>query len=217
MKLISKENMEKVLNFIYNKAVNGVAGMDSAYELAQDYKSKYPQDLNKQISSLVNWQCLKSGATGFVTNLGGLITLPVALPANITGVLLLQLRMIAAIAILCGYKPNNDRVQTLAYCCLIGDSINTFIKKAGVQLSSKIGYKVIGKIPYAVIKKINKEIGMKILTKFGQKGIINLWKFVPALGGVVAGGFDAVSTKTVGSFAKKSFISNDSKNFVYSG
>ena len=46
MELISKENMEKVLNFIYNKAVNGVAGMDSAYDLAQDYKSKYPQDLN---------------------------------------------------------------------------------------------------------------------------------------------------------------------------
>jgi hypothetical protein len=214
MKLVLDNTVDKTLDVIYKNAVNGgIIGMSSAYKLAEDFREKC-SDLNEQISSLVNWQCTKSALAGFTTNLGGVITLPIAIPANIASVLYIQLRMIAAIAILCGYQPNNDKVKTLAYCCLIGDTFSSAAKKVGIDISKKFGYNMINKISYKVIKKINKAIGFKLIAKYGEKGVINLVKFVPFVGGAVAGGIDAFSTKTIGNFTKKTFISQQTKNFL---
>ena len=44
-----------------------------------------------------------AGAQGFATNLGGLVTAAVAIPANITGLALIQCRLVACIAHLRGY------------------------------------------------------------------------------------------------------------------
>jgi len=37
MQLISQEKIEQALDWAYNKSVNGVVGLDSAYELAESY------------------------------------------------------------------------------------------------------------------------------------------------------------------------------------
>ncbi|WP_257575197.1 EcsC family protein [Vibrio parahaemolyticus] len=81
----------------YDKAINGVAGLDSAQELALSY-IKESSDPISQANSLIRWQNTKAGTSGFLTGLGGLITMPVTLPANITSVMYVQIRMIAAIA-----------------------------------------------------------------------------------------------------------------------
>ena len=52
-----------------------------------------------------------AGAQGFVTNLGGVVTAAVAIPANITGLALIQCRMIAGIAHLRGYDLHDPRVR----------------------------------------------------------------------------------------------------------
>ena len=41
-----------------------------------------------QLDNFISWQVAKCGTSGFLTGLGGLITLPVAIPANIASVLL---------------------------------------------------------------------------------------------------------------------------------
>jgi len=51
--------------------------------------------------------------------LGGIITLPVTLPANIAVVLLTQVRMITAIAHMGGYNIRDDQVRALCYVCLV--------------------------------------------------------------------------------------------------
>ncbi|GAA0594056.1 hypothetical protein GCM10009001_07720 [Virgibacillus siamensis] len=45
-----------------------------------------------------------------------------------------------------------------------------------------------------------------MVTKFGEKGVVNLGKMVPLLGGVVGGSFDASSTYLIGKAAEKTFI-----------
>ena len=52
-----------------------------------------------------------AGAQGFLTNVGGLITAAVAIPANITGLTLVQCRMIAGIAHLRGHDLADPRVR----------------------------------------------------------------------------------------------------------
>ena len=71
-----------------------------------------------------------AGAQGFLTNLGGLVTDAVTIPANITGLALIQCRMVAGIAHLRGYDLDDPRVRNAILTCLLGeDSVNTLIKK----------------------------------------------------------------------------------------
>ena len=115
---ISQKLIMQSLEWAYAKAVNGVVGLGSAEELAQEYL-KEGDSLPEQINNLIRWQNAKAGTSGFLTGIGGILTIPVTLPANITSILYIQLRMIAAIAIMCGYDVKDDKVKTLAYSCLV--------------------------------------------------------------------------------------------------
>lgn len=196
--------VRKSLDYAYDKAVNGVVGLDSAYELAYDYMKGEDSIYNKS-NSLINWQCTKAATSGFITGIGGLLAMPVALPANITSVLFVQVRMIAAIAILCGYDVKDDRVKSLVYSCLVASSCKDVLKNFGIKFGQKIAVKAIQQIPFAVITKINQAVGFRLLTKFGEKGLINLGKAVPFLGGIIGGGVDLISTKKIGNIARDVF------------
>lgn len=209
MKVISQEKMQGVLDWSYNQAVEGAPGLPSAVTLADNYLSKY-EDPDKAIDRLVRWQIAKCTTSGFLSGLGGLITLPVAVPANIASVLYVQIRMIAAIAHMRGYDLKDDEVKTLVYITLTGQSMAEIGKSVGVQFAMKAGTAQLKRLPGTVLVKINQAVGFRLVTKFGTKGLINLGKAVPLLGGAVGGGFDAATTKIIARNAKKNLISNTS-------
>lgn len=206
MATLTNSKMEQVLEWAYTKTINGIPGADTAYELAEGYLAKNT-GVDSAISSLVTWQTTKCATSGFLTGLGGAITLPVAIPVNLASVIYVQMRMIASIAHMRGYDLKDDQVQTFVYACLTGQSAAEVAKSAGVQIGMKVGQAQIKRIPGEVILKINQAVGFRLVTKYGQKGVINLGKMVPLIGGVIGGGFDAVSTRTIALAAKKTFES----------
>ena len=110
---IDEESAGKLLDTIYRSALNGVPKVSrSVDEMVADYtgKAKSPDDAAR---ALAKWQVMKCGTSGFVTGLGGLITLPVAIPANISSVMYVQMRTIACIAKMGGYDVTSDQVQTM--------------------------------------------------------------------------------------------------------
>ncbi len=157
----------------------------------------------------VNYQIAKCTTSGFLTGLGGLITLPVAIPANVSSVLYVQMRMIACLAYMGGYDTHSDQVQTLVYACLAGISLDQVLKNVGIQFGTKFTMAMVKKIPGTVLTKINQRVGFRFVTKFGSKGLINLGKAVPFVGGVIGGGFDFVETKLIANRAYKMFIQGD--------
>lgn len=197
--------MMQVLEWGYEKAIQGLPGMESAEELAKRYLEKY-DTVDEAIDTFINWQCAKCATSGFITGLGGLLTLPVAIPANISSVIFVQIRMIATIAKMRGYNLKDDQVKTLVFVALTGQAATDILKQAGITIGSKVGINLIKKMPMKVIYQINKKVGFRLVTKFGQKGIINLGKLVPIVGGVIGGTVDTVGTLTVGKTAKKLFI-----------
>lgn len=108
-----------------------------------------------------------------------------------------------------GYDTSSDQVQTLVYACLAGISIDQIIKQAGIKFGTKFTTAMVKKIPGTVLTKINQKVGFRFLTKFGEKGIINIAKLVPVVGGVIGGGFDLVETKVIANRAYKMFIKGD--------
>lgn len=207
MELISQEKMMSVLDWAYDASINGLPKMGSAEELANDYLNK-SSSLESAIDSLVTWQIGKCTTSGFLTGLGGIMTLPVAIPANISSVIYVQMRMIAAIAYMSGYDIRDDKVKSLVYMCLCGNAAKDIAKQAGIRIGTKITENMIKQIPGKVLVSINQKVGFRLVTKFGEKGVINLGKMIPLVGGIIGGGVDATSTLTIGKVAKSTFYVN---------
>ncbi|MGX8680652.1 MAG: EcsC family protein, partial [bacterium] len=115
---ITKEQLKSVLDQCYNKALDGIPQVSDPIErLCEHYLSKH-QTVEKAAKGLIARQKLKCAASGFLAGIGGFFTLPVALPANLASVFYVQLRMIAALAMLGGLDPRDEQVHTLCYLCL---------------------------------------------------------------------------------------------------
>ena len=206
---VNQNQIMELLDALYEKSINGVPKVSQPIDvLANDYLSKN-NSTEKAARQFVNYQVAKCTTSGFVTGLGGLITLPVAIPANVSSVMYVQMRMIACLAYMGGYDTSSDQVQTLVYACLAGISIEQIIKQSGIKFGTKFTTAMVKKIPGTVLTKINQKVEFRFLTKFGEKGIINIAKLVPVVGGVIGGGFDLVETKVIANRAYKMFIKGD--------
>lgn len=190
---VNKGIIAKTLDWAYSKAVSGFTGVDSAYDLGNSYLAQQGS-LEAQVDSLIKWQVAKAATSGFVTGLGGVMIMPLTVPANIASVIYVQIRMIAAIAYMGGHDIREDRVKSLIYICMVGNGAKELLKdmsvKAGERLAAKIAEKV----------------STSIASKTGEKSVTSLGKAVPVLGGVVGGSYDAITTRVVGKVAKKIFI-----------
>lgn len=117
--------------------------------------------------------------------------------------------MVAAIAIMGGYDVKDDRVKTLVYSCVAANSTAEVAKTFGLKLGEKLMKEGIKRLSKETIIRINQAVGFRLLTKFGQKGVINMGKSVPFIGGIISATFDIVSTNIIGNIAREIFIINE--------
>ncbi len=179
----------EALNWLYDRVIG-----------SQDVAAGVPRS-EAEIDRRVAYYCAMAGTAGFVTNVGGALTLPVTLPANVIGVAALQLRLIAEVASARGHDLHGPEARTLALACLTGNAALDVLKEAGVR----VGQRAIGQVAGAVLARINQAVGSRLLAKAGTQGVVNLTRFVPVMGGLVGGTVDALSTKAVGEIAKRVF------------
>ena len=205
---INQSSMIKLLDWAYEKAISGLPGMDSATELANSFNTGKgtPRD---NANSLIRWQNAKAGTSGFVTGIGGLMTLPVAIPANMASVLYIQIRMIAAIALMGGYDLRDDKVKSLVYMCLVGNFVKDILQETGIRLGTRFTARVIEQLSEKTLLAINQRVGFRLLAASGTKGIISLGKAVPVVGGLIGGSIDLAATNAIGNMARNTFLPKD--------
>lgn len=208
-KLATQEDIMKMLDACYEKCLNGIPKVSPRVEdLANDYLSKH-KTKEEACKAMIKNQIAKCTTSGFITGFGGLVTLPVSIPANVSSVIYVQMRMIACIAYMSGYELDCDQTQTFIYACLAGVSVNQLVKSVGIKFGIKFANNMIKKIPAKILTKINQRVGFRFLTKFGTKGLVNLGKLVPGVGAVIGGGLDFAETKIISKRAYKWFMEGD--------
>lgn len=207
--VISQEDVMKILDSCYEKCLNGIPKVSSSVEeMANDYLKKY-KTKEEACKAMIRNQITKCATSGFITGFGGFITLPVTLPANITSVIYVQMRMIACTSYMADFDLNSDQTQTLVYACLAGVAVNNVMKQASIKFGVKFANGLIKKIPGKVLTKINQKVGFRLVTKFGMKGVVNLGKLIPGVGAVIGGGLDLVETKIIAKRSYKWFFEHD--------
>ena len=81
---LGPDHIMRCLDQLYDLAVEGSPILKSAKNIGNHYAAG-TGSLEERARRLVQWQVTKAGTAGFLTGLGGVITMPVAIPANIAG------------------------------------------------------------------------------------------------------------------------------------
>ena len=188
------------LQWIYEHAIDGVPGLEGAPDLAASYQRQCASD-EEAIDALIRWQVAKAAAAGFLTNLGGLATLPIALPANVLSALYIQLRMVAAIAALRGHDLKSDQVRTVVLACLCGTTLIDVVKEAGIGVGAGLAQQAVASLSTEALRRLTR-IGA--LRHAGSTS--RVVRLTPLIGGVVAGALDGALTRAYANAAKKLFL-----------
>ncbi|WFE96533.1 EcsC family protein [Micromonospora sp. WMMD987] len=182
----------------------GAPIIDSDGVPLRDHASK--EAIERVIDRLVKESVAAASTNGFVTGLGGFVAMPVTLPANIAGSLVINARLVGSIAYLRGYDISDPHFQTFIVLTTAGGTLAGSLQAAGVKVGAKLTAHMIKAIPIAVIRKINAQVGFMLLAKYGtQRSAITLAKGIPIAGGLVGAGMDAALTALVGRAAKANF------------
>ena len=151
-----------------------------------------------------------AASTGALTGLGGAITTIVTLPVSIGGPLVINTRMVAAIAPLRGYRLGDPHTVSMIAVVVAGSNIQTAFGMTAREVAQRASIAAIKKLPIGVVRAINKKVGFMLIAKYGtQRSSITLIKLVPLAGGVAGAGLDYTFTRTIGLAAAKQFASTD--------
>ena len=196
--------VKTTLDWIANTGINGKGVLKPAEQIATEYMLT-SASVEDAIDSLIAWRTAHDAGTGFITGMGGIAAMPVTIPAGLAASYALGANTAAAVAHLRGYDIHSDKVKTMILLSLLGTAVEDVLKNTGIAVGNGLCKNMIKQISGKSLREINKRVGFRLVTKAGEKGVVNLAKMVPLVGGVVGGTFDGMFVQGCGKTAKKLF------------
>jgi len=184
--------------------IDGKGPFDSAQKVADVKRAERP-DAENAVDAVVQAHLKLAAAGGFVTGLGGFITLPVALPVNVVEFYVVATRMVAAIASLRGYDIKQPEIRSAVLLTLVGADADDLLKKAGVMSTGRLSNLAAQRLPGPALMVVNKAVGFRLLSTAGKKTLARFGKGVPVIGGVVGAGLDTYLLKRIADHARHEF------------
>jgi hypothetical protein len=175
---------------------------------AQDIVGTPGPDLEERertIDGLISSHRRLVAVGGFVTGFGGLVSMVVTIPADIGSFFIASGRMTAATAHLRGYDVNDDAVRSMVLVSLLGASGPALLSDAGVRIGTTGAVAALRNLPADRLAEINQKVGYRLVTSFGEKGVINLVKVIPVIGGGIGAGVNVASINIIARHAKANF------------
>jgi EcsC protein family len=195
------------LRRVLELAIDGYGRLPGAKTAAARHLQRHGGSVDDAIDSIIDTHVKLASAGGFVTNIGGVAALAVTVPANLAGVAVLQVRMVAAIAHLRGYDVNDNRVRTALVMCLLG----------GEEVAKRI---VEGKLPTSPMtvatapmfdpvldRQVAEEVTAGLASRVGGRNMaLIVTKRVPLRGGGIGAVMDGFATHQIGKYAKSELV-----------
>ena len=187
-----------------DKAIDGVGPLRSAAASADSRLVDANGDVEDAVKALVRLHVGLAGVQGFVTNLGGIASLAIAMPANVVGVTLVQCHLVAGIAHLRGYDLEDARVRNAILACMLGeDEVRDLVRTSSFP-SSPMGIATSPVHDPVLDELVSREVTTDLLARTaGRRAVTMVGRRVPLLGGVVGGGSDALMTWQIGQYAAR--------------
>lgn len=159
------------------------------------------------VDAIIKQHVALAGAQGFLTNLGGVASMAITIPANVAGMAVLQCRMVAAIAHLRGYDIEDPRVRSAILMCLLGEQATTSAIERAELPSSALAVATAPVHDPALDATIAEKVLATVMGQVGGKRASKLvGKRIPVVGGGVGLVTDGWATWQTGTFARAQFV-----------
>jgi hypothetical protein len=189
------------------RAINGVGSLPGAATIAQRLLDEHRGDADKAIRDLIEMHVRYAGAQGFLTNIGGLVTAAVAIPANITGLALIQCRMVASVAWLRGYDLEDPRVRNAILATILGeDDVEKLLRKRRLP-APPMALATAPQYDPELDRVVAGEVASELITRVAGKRLAStIGRRVPVVGGVVGLTVDGFETWRIGRYADRELL-----------
>ncbi len=194
----------RMIERLMDVGIDGRGPFDSAQKVA-DLAMAENRGAEPAIDAMVRSHLKLAAAGGFATSLGGFITLPIALPANVVGFYLVATRLVAGIASIRGYDIRQAEVRSAVLLALVGADADDLLKKAGYLSTGRLANLAAQRLPGPALMAVNKGVGFRLLSQVGKRSLARFGKAVPLVGGVVGAGVDAFLLKRLADHARQEF------------
>lgn len=200
---------EGFLQKVLDRAIAGTGPFHGAQSVADKALEDGGGNVDRAINGLVRSHVRLSGAQGFLTNIGGLVTMVVSVPANVTGLVMVQLRLHAAIATLHGHDLADPGVRAAVLVTLLGhDETEKLVRKKELPGNAQ-WLAGGGDSGQDTIRRVAAQVAARLIGSLGGKRLASLaGKRIPVLGGLVGAATDARATKRLGRDAARDLASD---------
>jgi hypothetical protein len=190
-----------------HRAIHGVGPFPPAAKAADEQLREQRGNVDRAVGEVIENHVRFAGAQGFLTNIGGLMTAAVMIPANITGLALIECRMIAGIAHLRGYDLDDPRVRNAILTCMLGEEhVNKLVKQRKLPAPPMALATAPAHDPH-LDRIISAEAASELITRVaGKRLALSVSRRVPVLGGLVGAGADGYATWKVGRYADRELL-----------
>ena len=190
-----------------NRAIHGVGPLPPAAKAADKQLDEQHGNVDRAVHEVIENHVRYAGAQGFATNVGGLVTAAVTIPANITGLALIQCRMIAGIAHLRGYDLDDPRVRNAIMACMLGeDTVNKLVKQKKLP-APPMAIATAPAYDAGLERLVAAEVASDLITQVaGKRLAVTVARRVPVVGGIVGMGADGYDTWRVGRYADRELL-----------
>lgn len=183
---------------ILERAIDGIGPIPGAAAGGDAAVRKAGGDADAAIDAIISRHVKMAAAQGFLTNVGGLLTMVVAMPANLAAVTLIQCHLAAAILHIRGYDLTKPGVRNAVLVCLLdSDARRALARDAATDVSPAVlaGAAADPKVG----RMIGRAVAASLLTGIGGKRLAGfVGRRIPMLGGAIGGAGDGWATRRIG-------------------
>jgi hypothetical protein len=195
-----------VFNSVVDRGILGLWPLDSSWELAVRYlRDTTFVDDHARVEALIRRESRKNAFCTAVTNLGGVLTLPVAIPANIYASFAYQARLAAAVALVYGHDIRSEKVRVLVGLSLAGKKAVDLLKGLGVRFTVMLLERGAAQLSDRAMTEIGSGVGLRILASGGERASGLLLKSIPVASAAVCGAIDWRYCRAVGRVSRDIF------------
>ncbi len=189
------------------RAIEGVGPLPPAAKAADKQLDEQKGNVERAIHEVIENHVRFAGAQGFVTNLGGLVTATVTIPANISGLALIECRMIAGIAHLRGYDLDDPKVRNAILVCLLGEDVVAGLVKKKQIPGAPMAIATASDHDAGLDRVVSAVVASELITRVAGKRIATtVGRRIPVVGGIVGASADGYATWRIGRYADRELL-----------
>ncbi len=190
------------MNDLFERVVDNfiITDGDTIRTYITQMRQQHPDLNTDQLARrIVRDKAWRSGLIGAATGLGGILALPITLPADVILSWRLQIAMTYAIAHAYGHDTDNEALKATAYSILAGESAKESVKRVSVAMAQRAALQALRDQAKTVVwKQVRRRLLRRTVLRSTPRLVPRLFKAVPLMGVPIGFAFNWWQARAVG-------------------